>query len=147
MTKTQTTLRSSCSMKNFRPTPLRQLTFPNCPKGPICRRPLAGSSSSRGCTNAPSVTNASSTTPSSSSTRGCTAGCSRTTAPSAGGLSGQPPYWPATDSGNAKTLRTCALNVATVFQPHWTNSDTTARSVAAATTVNSVVRLSRSPAP
>lgn len=61
--KTQTTLRLSCSTKNFLPTPRRQPTSPNWPKGPKCLRPLVGSSSSsRVCTNVPSVTNASSTT-------------------------------------------------------------------------------------
>lgn len=145
MTKTVTFLRLSCSMKSYLQTLPRQRTFLTCPKGPICRHPLAGSSS-RGCTNAPSVTNASSITLSSSNTRESTVGCSLTTALSVAGLSEQPLSWPATGSGNAKMLRTCALNVATVFQPRWTNSDTTARNVAAATTVDSAGRLFRSPA-
>lgn len=147
MTKTATFLRLSCLMKSYLQTLPRQRTSLTCPKGLICRHPLAGSSSSsRGCTNAPSVTNASSTTLSSSNTRESTAGCSLTTALSVAGLSEQPLSWLATDSGNAKMLRTCALNVATVFQPRWTNSDTTARNVAAATTVDSAARLFRSPA-
>lgn len=129
MMKIMTFLRSSCSTKNCRRTLPRRRTFPNPQKGLISHHLLAGGSS-RGCINAQSVINASSITLSSSNTRESTVGCSLTTAPSAGGLSEQPPCWLVTGYGNAKTLRICALNVGTVFRPHWTNSDTTAQNEA-----------------
>lgn len=88
--KTMTFLRLSCSTKSCLQTLPPRLTFPNRQKGPICHHLLAGDSS-QGCINAPSVTNASSITPSSLNTRESTVGCSLTTAPSAGGLSGPPP--------------------------------------------------------
>lgn len=144
--KIMTFLRSSCSMKNCRQTlPLQQI-FPSHRKGLIIYRHLLAGDSRQGCINAPSVTNASSITLSSSSTRESTAGCSLTTAPNVGGLSEQPLCWPVTGCANAKMLHICALNVGTVFQPHWTNSDTTAQNGAATTTVGTAGRVFRSQA-
>ena len=141
--KIMTFLRLSCSTKSCLQTHPPPLTFPNHQKGLISHHLPAGDCS-RGCTNAPSVTNASSITPSSSNTRVATAGCSLTTAPSVGGLSERPLCWPATGYGNAKMLRICALNVGTVFQPHWTNSDTTAQNGAATTIAGTAERLFKS---
>lgn len=95
MMKTMMFLRLSCLMKNYPQTPRPQRTFRNLLKGLTCQHLLAGSSSP-GCINAPSVTNASSTTLCSSSTREFTVGCSLTTAPSVGGPSEQPLSWPVT---------------------------------------------------
>lgn len=138
--------RSSCLTKNCLQIRPHQLTFLNRLKGLICHHLRAGSSSSQGCTSALSVTSASSITLSSSNTSESTAGCSLTTAPSVGGLSEQPPCWPVTGLGNAKMLPICALNVGTVFQRHWTNSDTTAQSGAVTTTVGTVERVFKNPA-
>lgn len=143
MMKIMMFLRLSCLTKNCPRTRLHLRTFPSRRKGTICHRPLAGSSS-RGCINAPSATNASSITPSSSNTRGSTVGCSLTTALSVAGPSEQPPSWPVTGSGNAKMPHICALNAGTVFQPHWTNSDTTAQSVAVTTIAGGAERLFKS---
>lgn len=95
MMKIMMFLRLSCLMKNYLQTPQPRRTFWNLLKGLTCQRLQAGSSS-QGCINAPSVTNASSTTLSSSNTREFTVGCSLTTALSVGGPSEQPLSWPVT---------------------------------------------------
>lgn len=141
--KIMTSLRLSCSMKNCLQTLPHQLTFLNHQKGLTSHLLLAGDSS-QGCINAPSVTNASSITLSSSNTRESTVGCSLTTALSVGELSEQPLCWPVTGYGNAKMLHICALNVGTVFQPHWTNSDTTAQNEAVTTIVGTAERVFKS---
>lgn len=135
--------RLSCSTKSCPQTPPLRLTFLNPPKGLISRRLLAGDSSQE-CTSAQSVINASNITQCLLNTRECTAGCSLTTALSVEGLSEQPPCSRVTGSGNAKTLPICVLNVGTVFQPHWTNSDTTAQSVVVTMTADTVERVFRS---
>lgn len=138
--KIMTFLRSSCSMKNCLQTLPHQLIFLNPRKGLTSHHLLAGGSS-QGCINAPSVTNASSITLSSSNTRESTVDCSLTIAPSVGGLSEQPPCWPVTGYANAKMLHICALNVGTVFQPHWKNSDTTAQNEAVTMIADTVARV------
>lgn len=147
MTKIPMFLRLSCLMRSC-PQTLKflppQRIFQNHQKGTSFRHLDGGSS--RECINVRSVTSASSITLSSSNTSGFTAGCSLTTAQSAGGPSEQPPCWRVTGCENAKMLPTCALNVGTVFQRHWKNSGTSAQNGAEPMTVRTAERVSKSQA-
>lgn len=145
MMKIMTSLRLSCLTKSCPQTLPPQLTFPNLQKGPMLLRLHAGDSSQESI-NAPSVTSASSITLSSLNIRESTAGCSPTSALSAGGLSEQPLCSLDTGCGNAKMRHIFASNVGTVFQHRWTNSDITARNGDVTTTAGSVERVFQSPA-
>lgn len=124
--------------------PSTSTDFPESPK----RTDISSSPRRRqqsGVHKCPECDKCSSITLSSSNTRESTVGCCLTTALSVGGLSEQPLCWPVTGYGNAKMLHICALNVGTVFQPHWTNLDTTAQNGAVTMIVGTVERVFKSP--